>query len=92
MQRRLSNPLPDVLKALDYPKKLEVLVKSNKFLKSKNLINNKIYDKNKEYKYIINYEKASDWPGVKSGYIPLKEAQYMFLAYFRDETKINFNF
>tara|TARA_A100001015_G_C14698737_1_gene597408 strand:+ start:56 stop:766 length:711 start_codon:yes stop_codon:yes gene_type:complete len=82
----------NVLKALDYDKQIEVIRKCNKYIKPKNLINNKIYDKNKEYKYIINYDDARNWPGVKSGYMPLKEAQEMFLAYFNSNKKINFNF
>ena len=83
----------NVLKALDYDKPIEVIRKCNKYLKPKNLINNKIYNKNEEYKYIINYENASNWPGVKSGFMPLEEAQAMFLAYFNsNQKKINFNF
>jgi len=81
----------NVLKALDYTKTLKLLVKSNKFLKKKNLINNKIYNPNQDYKYKINYDEAHEWPAVKSGFMPLKEAQEMFLAYFRNETKIDFN-
>lgn len=72
----------NVLKALDY-KTINVFLKDNIHLKPKNLINNKRYNKNKQYKSIIDYDDAINWSAVKSGYISIEEAQQMFLEYFR---------
>lgn len=71
----------NVLKALGF-KNVNVCLKQNAHLKSKNLINNKIYDKNKPYRTIINYNSADNWPAVKSNYMSKKNAQDMFKAYF----------
>jgi len=71
----------NVLKALGF-KNVNVCLKQNAHLKSKNLINNKIYDKNKPYRTIINYNSVDNWPAVKSNYMSKKNAQDMFKAYF----------
>jgi hypothetical protein len=71
----------NVLKAFDL-KTVNVCIKQNHHLKSKNLINNKIYDVNKPYRSIINYNSADTWPAVKSNYMSLEKAQQMFLSYF----------
>ena len=71
----------NVLKALGF-KNVNVCLKQNAHLKSKNLINNKIYDKNKPYRTIINYNSVDNWPAVKSNYMSKKNAQDMFKTYF----------
>ena len=72
----------NVLKALSY-KKVNVFLKDNIHIKTKNIINNKRYNKNEKYEAVIDYENAINWPGVKSKFLSLEEAQKMFLAYFK---------
>ena len=43
---------------------------------------NKIYDENKPYRTIIDYNSADSWPAVKSKFMSKKDAQEMFKAYF----------
>lgn len=71
----------NVLQSLGY-KNVEVLLVDNNLLKDKDKINNKIYNKNKDYPCIINYDNAENWPAVKSSYMNIEEAQKMFLSYF----------
>ena len=71
----------NVLKALGY-QTIQVNLNHNKFLKPKQLINNQRYRKEKPDFAIIRFEDAKDWPAVKSGYLSIKEAQEIFLAYF----------
>jgi hypothetical protein len=71
----------NVLQSIGY-KNIKCKLIENKYLKEKDKINNGIYNKNKPYQTIIDYDNAINWPAVKSEFLTLEEAQKMFLAYF----------
>ncbi len=70
-----------VLKAMGQFK-VPAIFQQNHFLKPRNKFNNMLFNSNKSYQKIIDYNNINNWPGVKSGFITKNEASKMFLSFF----------